>query len=148
MALAALPYYLHGSALLALVLAIGCSSSDGRNGGSRRSAYVALDEANVAFAARDFAGAEEKLTTAIDARVLNPDSYCQAVTKRALCSAVAGKFEEALADLDKLGPAPSNADEVFIARSFIYKKQGKAAESRAALAKARQFNRTVKEFNE
>jgi hypothetical protein len=139
---------LREGAWLSLILAVGCGSSDSKNADLRRSAYVTLEEGLAAFSARDYANAEQKLTAAIDARVLNPDSYCQAVTKRAVCSAVASKFDDALADLEKLGPAPSNADEVFVVRSFIYKKQGKAAESRAALAKARQYNRTVQEFKD
>ena len=129
---------------LLIAAAIGCASKDVYVA-DRKTAYEAYDAGLTAFAAKDFPTADAKFTIAIDAGVLNPDFYCFAVTKRALCWAVAGKYDEALAELDKLGAGASNPDEVLIARSYIYKKQGKLAEANAALAKARQYNRTIKE---
>jgi tetratricopeptide (TPR) repeat protein len=146
MARASFPSCLRGCAWLALLLPLGCDSSGSEHGDARRAAYIAYDEGLTAFAARNFAAAEPKFTAAIDAGLLNPDSYCQAVAKRALCWAVANKFDEALADLDKLGPAAANEVDVLVARSFILKKQGKTAESRAALAKAKKINPAVQEF--
>ena len=57
-----------------------------------------------------------------------------------------GKFDEALALLTSLEQGAPNLDQVFAARAFVLKKQNKLAEANAALAKARQYNRTIKEF--
>ncbi len=126
--------------------AIGCSSPGSEHEESRRTAYASYGEGLTAFKAKDYPSAEGKLTAAIEARGLNPDVKCDAVVMRAICWAKSSKYDDALADLEKLGPSASNIDQVFAARSYILAKQGKAAESRAALAKARQYNRTVQEF--
>jgi tetratricopeptide (TPR) repeat protein len=133
---------------LLILAAIGCSSPGSQHEDLRRSAYTVYSEALDAFKAKNYSAAEPKLTATIDGGGLNPDIYCNAVAKRALCWASAGKYNEALADLDKLGPAASNLDEVYAVRSYILRKQGKAAESRAALAKARRYNPSTQEFKD
>ena len=59
---------------------------------------------------------------------------------------IAKRIPERADDVAELGPAADNQAAIFVARSFIFKKQGKAAESRAALAKARTFERLIKEL--
>jgi predicted Zn-dependent protease len=113
---------------------------------ARRAASVAYGEGLQAFDSGDYATAEPKLTAALDANILNPDFYCFATVRRAVCWAAAGKATEAVAELDKLGMAAPNQDEILAARSFIFKKQGNVAASRAALAKARLLNKQIKEF--
>jgi Tfp pilus assembly protein PilF len=133
-----------------LALALASSGCGGDPAASleddRIAAYAAYNEASTAFASKDYAGAEAKLALALQANVLNPDVYCEATAKYAVCLAAAGKYPEATAELDKLGPAAPNQGEIFAARAFIFKKQGKVAEANAAMAKARQYNRAIKEF--
>jgi hypothetical protein len=112
----------------------------------RAAAYAAYNEAVDAFEKRDFPAAQLQFAAAIDSRMLNPDVKASAVAKRSLCRAVAGQLTEALADLDQLGPVVADNEEVLVARSFVLKKQGKTAESRAALAKAKRLNPNVAEF--
>jgi tetratricopeptide (TPR) repeat protein len=96
----------------------------------------------------DRARALQKLSAALEGGGLNPDAACDARVKLAVCLASAGKHDEALDTLEMVGAGASNPDAVEAARSYIYKKQGKAAESRAALAKARQYNPRVQEFKD
>jgi tetratricopeptide (TPR) repeat protein len=133
-------------ACLGFLVAAGCSAPGSENEDARVSAYAANADGLKAFAAKDYATAEPALVSAVDAGVLNPDIYCQAIVRIAVCRGAAGKYDEALAELDKLGPAAPNQDEIFAARAFILAKQGKAADARTALAKARQINRAVQEF--
>lgn len=133
-------------ACLGFLVAAGCSAPGSENEGARVNAYAANSEALQAFAAKDYATAEPLFAAAIEGGVINPDVYCQAVVRLAVCRGAAGQYDEALAELDKLGPAASNQDEIYAARAFILGKQGKAADARTALAKARQYNRTVQEF--
>jgi len=126
---------------------VGCGNSAGFDlEDSRRAAYAAFNDAAERFSHGDYAAAEPKLVAALVDGVLNPDVYCEATAKLAVCRGAAGKYDEALAELDKLGPAAPNQAEIYAARSFILKKQGKLAEATAALARARRFDRTVKEF--
>jgi Flp pilus assembly protein TadD len=133
-------------ACLGFLVAAGCSAPGSEHEDSRVSAYKANAEALVAFEAKDYATAEPGFVAAIESGVLNPDVYCQAVVRLAVCHGSAGKYDEALAELDKLGPAAGNQDEIYAARAFVLAKQGKAADARTALGKARQFNRSVQEF--
>jgi hypothetical protein len=135
-----------GHAALLLTALAGCGSPAAKHEQGRKAAYAAYNEALKTYGAKNYSAAEPQLTAAIEARGLNPDIYCSAVTKRAACWAVAGKLTEALAELETLGPAASNMDEILALKSFIYKKQGKAADSRAALAKAKRINPRIQEF--
>jgi outer membrane protein assembly factor BamD (BamD/ComL family) len=141
-------YCRHACAGLLVLAAMGCSSANEEHADDRRSAYAHYNEAVAAFASKDFATAEANLTSAIDAHGLNPSAYSDAMAKRAYCHAKAGKFAEANADLEKLGPSPENLDQVLVVRSYILRKQGKAAESRTSLAKAKRLNPAVREFKD
>ncbi len=133
-------------ACLGALFAAGCGAPGSEHEDDRITAYSAYSEALTAFDAKDYATAEPKLTAALAAGVLNPDVYCQAIVRQAVCWGAAGKYAEALAELDKLGAQAPNQAEIFAARAFILGKQGKAADARMALAKARQINRTIPEF--
>lgn len=133
--------------LLAMIV-VGCSYPGEEVADVRRQANQAYADGLSAFDAKDRTLAEQKFTAAIDAGGLNPDSYMDAAIKRAVCWAAASKSDEALAELTKLESGGGPPDAIFIARSYVLRKQGKAAESRAALAKARQYNRTVQEFKD
>lgn len=135
--------------ILAMALgaaAFGCSSPAEKLSDVRRDASVAFNEGMTAIDARDYATAEQKFSAAVQPGGLMADQFCEATVRLAVCLAAAGKTDEASKKLDDLGPAASNPDEVLVARSFIFMKQGKPTEARAALAKARRLNRFVKEF--
>jgi tetratricopeptide (TPR) repeat protein len=133
---------------LALALPIaGCGGAPGAQlEATRRAANDALREAIVDFASKNYAAAEPKLTAALTEGGLNPDLWCEAMAKRAVCWGAAGRYDEALAELNRIGSAAPNQAEIFAARSFIFKKQGKLAEANAALAQAKRWDRTIKEF--
>jgi Flp pilus assembly protein TadD len=125
---------------------VGCGSNSEKLASSRLASQQAFAEGMTAFNNGDYADAELKLTAAIDLKGLNPDSYCDALIRRAACWAAAGKYDEALTELKSQESSGGPPDLIDVARSFVYRKQGKLGESRAALAKARKFNRAVKEF--
>jgi tetratricopeptide (TPR) repeat protein len=128
--------------------ALGCSAPGEEHEDLRRTAYANYGEGLHAFESNDRATALTKLTAALEGGGLNPDVACDARVKRAVCLAGAGKYDEALADLEKNGPGASNPEAVEGARSYIYRKQGKAAEAQAALAKARRYNPRIQEFKD
>ena len=127
---------------------VGCSSPADKLEDVRRTAQEEFDAAMTAFNARDYAAAETKLAAALKLGGLYPDLYCEAAVKQAVCWAAAGKTTEAMSELDRLEQGAPNLDQIYAARSYVLAKQGKVAESRAALAKARQLNRTVSEFKD
>jgi tetratricopeptide (TPR) repeat protein len=114
---------------------------------TRENAYAAVVQADQAFQSRDYATAAERYDVAVNGGGVNPDVYASSSVKLAISHAMLKKFDDAIAVLDKIEQegAP-NLAEIYAARSFILKKQGKAAESRAALAKARRYNPRIQEF--
>jgi Tfp pilus assembly protein PilF len=130
--------------LLQCLMLLGCGSV--APAPSRQEGAAALQSGLDAFAQKNYAAAAESLTNAIGSGVLNTDQYVDATLKRAMAWAAEGKFDEALADLTKLEGGAPNLDQVYAARAFVLKKQGKVAEANAAMAKARQHNRMIKEF--
>jgi hypothetical protein len=135
-------------ALTVTASTIGCSSPADKLEDVRRTAQEEFDAAMTAFNARDYAAAEARFAAALKLGGLYPDLYCEATVKQAVCWAAAGKTTEAMSELDRLEPGAPNLDQIYAARSYVLAKQGKAAESRAAFAKARQLNRTVAEIKD
>lgn len=138
----------HGLALLLVAVCLGCSSPAEKLEDVRLASSVAFNEAVTAFDARDYPKAESAFNVSLQPGGLMSEQYCEAVVKRAVCFAANGKADEALTELDALGPAASNLDAIEAARSYILAKQGKAAESRAALARAKRLNPRVQEFKD
>jgi tetratricopeptide (TPR) repeat protein len=134
--------------VLILAFGAGCSSPAEQLEETRKAASQDYNEALAAFSSGDRAAAEQKFTMVLERGGINPDLYCDAMLRRAVCWAAAGKFDEALADLQTLQAGGGPPDQILAARSYVLGKQGKAAEARAALAKARQYNRTVQEFKD
>lgn len=124
----------------------GCGSASKEAAKSRETSAAAAAEGLKAFESHDYAAAASKLAAAIDGGGLNADSYSAAAVRLAVAQAQQGQLAEADALLTKLEQGAPNVDEILAARSFLLKKQGKLAESRTALAKARQINRSVTEF--
>jgi tetratricopeptide (TPR) repeat protein len=123
---------------------LGCSGVP--SAPDRKSTSETLQMGLDAFSHKSYGPAAEALTVAIDSTQLNSDQYVDAMIKRAICYGAEGKYDDALADLTKLEAGAPNLDQVFAARAFVLKKQGKVAEANAAMAKARQYNRTIKEI--
>jgi hypothetical protein len=133
---------------LLVAIVAGCSYPGEKQEDARRVAAESYNAGLTAFNSKDFASAEPKLTQALNAGGLNPDHLVDATIKRAVCWARAGKSGEAIAELDKMETWGVGPDALYAARSYVLAKQGKGAESRAALAKAKQFNRAVQEFKD
>ena len=134
--------------LAAALLLCGCSSSNPELVAKRETGSAAVAKGEAAFANHDYTVAAESLAAAVNDGALNPDAYSSAAVKLVVCYAATGKFDEANALLAKLDAGAPNLDQVNAARAYVLAKQGKMAESRAALAKARQFNRSVQEFKD
>jgi tetratricopeptide (TPR) repeat protein len=137
-----------GILTVALLAAVGCNSPDSRLIDQRGLAYAAMANGEAAFAAKDYKKAAESFKQAIETGVLNPDLYADASVKLAVSFGATDQFDPALALLEQLEQNAPNLDQIYAARSYVLAKQGKAAESRAALAKARQFNRSAQEFKD
>lgn len=128
-----------------LILAIlGCSNNTTQETiDQRQAAQQAYDQSLEALARGDIEAAKPLLDKVIELGTLPIDLRCSAYVKRAVCLAISGDFESAHADLDEMEKGAPNMDEVLSARSFVFEKQGKTRESKAAWAKARQLNRYV-----
>lgn len=135
------------AAITLLIAAAGCSRAPSQSADSRQRANQSHEQAEAAFQSGDLATAGEHFAAAIQ-HGLSADNYANAVVKQTVCWAAAGKYEEAMAELDKLEAGAPNLDQVYAARSYVLAKQGKLAESREALAKAKQFNRALQEFKD
>ena len=133
--------------LIVALLSSGCGDPE-KHADARRTSYEAYEKGLVAFSARDYGTASGLLSAAVGTGFLNADAYSNAATRLAVSYAAEKRFDEALALLNELDKGAPNFDEVYAARSYVLAKQGKVAESRAALAKARQFNRAVQEFKD
>lgn len=142
------PFAISARAYFFVACCLGCSSAADNLEETRVASSAAYSEAVSAFNAKDYAKAEQSLNVALQPGGLMSDQYCDAVVKRAVCMASSGKVTEAAAELENLGLAATNLDALFAAKAYVLAKQGKTAESRAALAKARQYNRTVQEFKD
>ena len=136
--------------ILLLVLLTTFSFPIGCGGPPPLSEEVAADSsaawANAieAFDAKDFAACSDHLDAALAGGGLPPDVCAEAQLKRAVCRARLDRFDEALADLAEVEQGPVNLAVVHMTRSYVYKKQGKAAESKAEAATAKKIDRRVK----
>ena len=130
------------------VVITGCGRSAGLPEDTRKAAQQALQEGFAAFESRDYATARAKLDEALASGGVYAGSIVEARVKRAVAAAATGDMEFANAELAELEQTAPELDLVFAGRAFILKKQGKPAEARAALAKARQYNSQVQEFKD
>jgi Tfp pilus assembly protein PilF len=134
---------------LAIALAAaGCRRSTDLPEEKRKNAQQAYQEGVAAFESRDFTTARDKLNEAISSGAVYSGSIVDAKVRFAVATAATGDIGAATAQLDELEKNAPDLDLVYAARSYVLAKQGKLAESRAALAKARQYNRTVQEFKD
>lgn len=133
--------------LASAVVWFGCNSSPALElADTRRAANNAFAAANGAFESGDFETARQKYEEALDIGGLNPDNFVLAKLKLAVCWGYQGKYDEALAALDEVEPGAGCLDQIYAARSFVYRKKGDRSEARDWWNKARRINRQVKEF--
>lgn len=85
-----------------------------------------------------------KLEAAISGGGLGPDLYVEALLLRAQCYAMAGQLEQAEADMEKADQGSPSEAMKELTKGVILEKQGKSAESKAALAKAKRLDPTLK----
>mgnify|MGYP002626071968 CR=1 FL=1 len=127
----------------------GCGSgSSSEVIASRESAQKAYDQAMGAMEQKNYPVAKPLFDQAIDSGYLYLDLLTSAYINRAVCSAAAGEFAAAHADLDAMKDAPVSGDKLLAARSFVLEKQGKSREARAAWSQARRINRFVQKYGE
>lgn len=134
------------AAALLIASTLGCSKPVEQSADIREQSAAAFAQGIAAFDRKEFESAGELLSQAMQG--VSIDQYSEAAVKRTVCWAAAGKQQEALAELDRLEANAPNLDQVFAARAYLLAKQGKVAESRTALAKAKQLNRSVQEFKD
>lgn len=125
---------------ICVVSLIGCGESSADRAESRRNAQDLFNDAVQAIEKQDHATAKPLLDKAIASGQLHVDIILSAHIKRAICSAVAGDFAAAHADLDKMEQGPVDLGAVWAARSFVLEKEGKSSEAKAAWSKARGYN--------
>jgi len=127
----------------------GCGGGSSKDAiESRQSAQKAYDDALQAIASKDYTTAKPLLDQAIDSGWLYVDMISSAYVNRAICSAAAGDFAAAHADLDEMEKGAPNLDEIFAARSYVLEKQGKTKAAKAAWSRARRMNRYVKKYTD
>jgi Flp pilus assembly protein TadD len=85
-----------------------------------------------------------KLEAAIAGGGLGPDLYVEALLLRAQCYAMAGQLEQAEADMAKAEQGSPSEAMKELTKGVVLGKQGKSAESKAALAKAKKLDPTLK----
>jgi len=125
---------------------LGCGDKTQKTAERREVAGQAYDEALDAFQNRDFAGARELFTQAIEVDALHGDRIAPAHIMRAVSAAHEGDFAAAHDDLDRMEGGAPEMDQVHAARSFVFAQEGKANEARAAWNEARKFNPRVRQF--
>lgn len=128
-----------GVSCLPFLIASGCQSSSAKPTEIARSESAYEQGAN-AFKSGNYSLACDEFTKAIDAPGLNPDLLIDALLKRSRCLSELREFDNAEIDVDRAEKAASEMDKVFLARSFLLKKQGDSAGARAEFEKARQID--------
>jgi tetratricopeptide (TPR) repeat protein len=127
----------------ATLFATGCGSSQVAESKVATSEQSVTDSIT-AFSAGDFAKAEQAASQAIDGGGLPVDLFVKALMVRAASRGIAGQFDTALADLDQAAQGAGEMDQVHGLRSLILSAKGEAKTAAEELAKAKQFNKTLK----
>jgi hypothetical protein len=126
-----------------VVMLAGCGR--GTDEVSRRRAQVAYDEAVAAVDNKDFTTAQQRLTEAIDSG-LHVDLCDDAFGLRAVCHAALGNLQAAEADIAQMDEGGGDQSLILATKAYVLQKQGKAAEAKNSLQKAKQLNPKVRPF--
>lgn len=65
---------------------------------------------------------------------------------RAIALAASGDYPAAQTDLDTAKQRDVNPDDFLVVQSYLFRKQGKKREARAAMSQAKRFNRAAQEI--
>jgi thioredoxin-like negative regulator of GroEL len=103
----------------------------------------ALEEAEKAYVAKDFAKAAEHYATAMAGGGLNADAYCDAAVRRAECLIRTEHFPDAETILAELDQGATNPAQLHNVRAFLMKKQGKAPQASEQQRLAKQLDPTI-----
>lgn len=127
------------------VAMVGCGGSPAIDADSLASAQQSYDQAIEAIGEGDHEAAATLLDAALEpGGGLPPDIYSDARIQRAVCFARLERFEEAHADLDVASQGAADMASVHVARSFVFKKEGKNADSASEMSAAKKINRKSK----
>ena len=135
-----------GLLLVAGAPILGCDSP-AKQAQSRETAAQSYQAGISALESRDYNGAVEHLTAALESGWLGY-STTAAYTKRAIAQAALGNYDEAHSDLDKAEEGEGASAETFVARTYVFEKQGKQKEAKAVWNQARKLNRRVKKIED
>lgn len=92
----------------------------------------------------NYEAALPELEAAIAGGGLSPDLYTESLLLRAQCYAMTGQLEQAEADMSKAEQGSPSDAMMELTKGIILDKQGKSAESKAALAKAKRLDPSLK----
>ena len=93
----------------------------------------------------NYEAALPKLEAAISGGGLGPDLYSESLLLRAQCYAATGKIEQAEADVAAAEQGAPSEAMVELTKGVILENQGKSAESKAAFAKAKRLDPSLKQ---
>ncbi|MCU0721416.1 MAG: hypothetical protein MUC83_17020 [Pirellula sp.] len=128
---------------IALLTSIGCGGPKG-DPVSVATSEAGYTEAKNMVLDGSYELALPKLEASIAGGGLGPDLYVEALLLRAQCYAMTGKLEQAEADLAKAEQGSPSEALIELTKGVILEKQGKSAESKTALAKAKRLDPTLK----
>jgi Flp pilus assembly protein TadD len=123
---------------LMLIISSGCSPS--MSATDLQAAQVGFDQA----LELELSGSSDEAMAVIEQAIatggLNPDQLSDGYLMRSRCRARAGDVEGAAADLEAAEQGAPDTGRWHWTRSILFEKQGKAAEAKAELAKARKHD--------
>lgn len=126
-----------------LIPGVGCGGPKG-DPVSVANSEAGYTEAKTMVLDGSYEPALPKLEAAISGGGLGPDLYVEALLLRAQCYAMTGKLELAEADMTKAEQGSPSEALMELTKGVILEKQGKSAESKAAMAKAKRLDPTLK----
>ncbi len=127
--------------MLFVVFVAGCRR--GANPKILSAAINAMEQADIAFAAKDFPKAAELYATAMSAGGLNADAYCDAAVHRAESLVRTGKLPDADQLLKELEQGATNMAQLHNVQAYLSKKQGNAPQAAEHQRQAKQFDASI-----
>ena len=132
--------------ILAFVVAFaGCEKGTKIDAEVLATSQEAYDNALVEIEGGNSEAALELLDVALQpGGGLTPDIHADARVQRAVVRARLDQLEDAHADLDVAEQGAADMSAVYVARSYVFSKEGKSKESKAEMSKAKKLRRGVK----
>lgn len=126
-----------------LMTTLGCGGPKG-DPASIASGEASYTEARTMVLDGNYEAALPKLDAALAGSGLGADLYVESLLLRAQCHAMTGKLEQAEADLAQAENGSPSEAMLELTKGVILEKQGKSSESKAALAKAKRLDPSLK----